>query len=72
MKAHETAFEPILLGKKETARALGICVRTVENLIATKELPARKIGRRTLIPYKALQEFARRDHPTGPEVHDAK
>jgi excisionase family DNA binding protein len=68
MEAHETAFEPILLGKRETARALGVCVRTVENLIATKELPARKIGRRTLIPYRALQDFARRDHPTAGEV----
>ena len=59
------AVEPILLGKKESARALGVCVRTIENLIQRKELPFRKLGRRTLIPYRALIEFARRDHQTG-------
>jgi excisionase family DNA binding protein len=61
-------LEPILVGKKESASALGVSVRTIENLMNRKQLPARKVGRRTLIPYRALQEFARRDHPTAGEV----
>jgi excisionase family DNA binding protein len=56
--------EKLLLSKKESAAALGISVRSVENFIRRKELPARKLGRRTLIPLTALQQFARRDHET--------
>jgi excisionase family DNA binding protein len=56
--------EKLLLSKKESAAALGISVRSVENFIRRKELPARKLGRRTLIPLTALQQFARRDHKT--------
>ena len=68
MTEYKREVEPILIGKRDAAHALGVCVRTLENLIAGKNLPARKIGRRTLIPYRALLEFARRDHPTSGEV----
>ncbi|HUZ47712.1 MAG TPA: helix-turn-helix domain-containing protein [Terriglobia bacterium] len=68
MREQTTTVDPILIGKRECARALGVCVRTIENLIATKQLPARKVGRRTLIPYRALIEFARHDHPTNSEA----
>lgn len=57
-------IQPILISKKDAARALGVCVRTIENFIARKELPARKVGRRTLVPYRTLLEFARHDHTT--------
>lgn len=60
----------LLMSKKDAATALGVCVRTVEHLISAKELPCRKIGRRTLIPVSALEQFARRDHKTG-ETADA-
>jgi len=68
MRSQNGSIEPILIGKKECATALGVSVRTIENLISRKELPARKVGRRTLIPYRALQAFARHDHPTAEEV----
>lgn len=55
-------MEPLLVSKKESARALGISVRTLENRIALGELQARKIGRRVLIPRSELEKFARRDH----------
>lgn len=58
---------PILISQKEAAGMLGISVRTVQNLITAKELPSRKIGRRRLIPYSALQALARRDADTTPE-----
>jgi len=53
---------PILLSKKAAAKALSVCVRTIENLIAAKELPCRHLGRRVLISHAALLAFARRDH----------
>ncbi len=69
----DTINEPkILVSKRDAARSLSVCVRTIENLIRLKQLPARKIGRRTLIPARALQEFARRDHATRPRVADAE
>jgi len=47
---------------KEAARRLGVCDRTVVNLISGKELVSRKVGRRRLIPVKALENFMRTDH----------
>ena len=55
-------LQPILVGKRQAARLLGISVRKLEYLISLKELPTRRCGRRVLIPYKALLEFGRHDH----------
>jgi len=67
----EQTHKPLLVSKKEAAALLGVCPRTVENFVARKELLCRRIGRRTLIPFTALQQFAKRDHVTttaGPEL----
>jgi len=58
--------EQLLLSKREAAAMLGLSVRTLENLLSLKELPARRIGRRCLIERQALERFARRDHATKP------
>ncbi len=58
---------PVLVSIHDAADLLGVCPRTVQNLITAKELPSRKIGRRRLIPYSALQALARRDADTTPE-----
>lgn len=58
---------PILVTIRRAADLLGVSPRTVQNLIAAKELPSRKIGRRRLIPYSALLALARRDALTGRE-----
>jgi len=50
----------ILLSKRDAADALGISLRTVDHLIAGKRLPVMKIGKRVLVPRKALEQFARR------------
>ncbi len=55
--------EPILISKREAARILSISLRSLDYLLASKEICARRIGRRVLIPRRALEEFARRDHP---------
>jgi excisionase family DNA binding protein len=54
--------EPLLVSKREAAALLSICVRSVDNYIAKKELQCRRVGRRVLIPYTAVVAFARRDH----------
>ena len=57
--------QPLLVSKTEARFFLGgLCMRTLEKLIARKELPVRRIGRRAFIPYSALVAFARRDHAT--------
>jgi excisionase family DNA binding protein len=49
----------------EAARRLSLSPRTVASLVATKELPSIKVGRRRLITLRALEAFLRRDHPSG-------
>jgi excisionase family DNA binding protein len=56
--------EAILISKRDAAKALSISLRTLDNLIASKELTVRRVGRRCLIPRRALEDFARRDHAT--------
>jgi excisionase family DNA binding protein len=48
--------------RDEAAMLLGISERTLDRLIAEKELLVRRIGRRVLVPKDALQSFMRRDH----------
>ncbi|MBV9481921.1 MAG: helix-turn-helix domain-containing protein [Acidobacteria bacterium] len=56
----------LLCSKKETAEALGVSLRTVDNLIDGKELAVRRVGRRVLIPVAEVERFTRRDHQTRP------
>lgn len=56
-------FRPLLVTKKQAATLLGVSVRTIENLLTQKRLPPRKLGKRTLIPYSAVVQLARRDVP---------
>lgn len=57
---------PILVSKRTAAAALSVCLRTIDNLIAAKELPTRRIGSRRLIPHAAVVAFAKRDHTGKP------
>jgi excisionase family DNA binding protein len=54
--------EPINLSRKDAAQRLGVSLRTIDYLITEGKLPVRKIGRRTLIPVRTLEQFAKRDH----------
>jgi excisionase family DNA binding protein len=60
----QKTLAPILVGIRQSAELLNVCPRTVQNLIVAKRLRARKLGRRTLISYRDLLEFARHDHAT--------
>jgi excisionase family DNA binding protein len=45
------------VNKQEAARVLGISLRTIDRLIALKELPVRRSERRTLISRASLESF---------------
>jgi excisionase family DNA binding protein len=51
-------FSPLLVSRNAAAKLLGLCVRSVDWLISSHRLPSTKIGRRTMIPTRALREFA--------------
>jgi len=46
----------------EAARRLGVSPRTVATLLASGELSSRRIGRRRVIPIRALERFLNQDH----------
>ena len=53
----------LLVSREEAAEILSLSIRSIDYLLASKELPFRKIGTRTMIPLSALQSFARMHHP---------
>jgi excisionase family DNA binding protein len=57
-------MEPLLLGRKEAAAALGICLRMLDYMIAHGEMAVRRVGRRVLIPRVELEKFASTREPT--------
>lgn len=46
----------------QAAELLGVSPRTVQNFIARKEIPSRKLGRRRVIRMADLEKFLRSDH----------
>ena len=50
-----------MLSRAKAARELGICTKTIDNMIRRKRIKAVRIGRRVLIPElalgQALQDF---------------
>ncbi len=62
----------ILVGKKTAARLLSISERSVDNLLARRELTACRIGRRVLLRRRELEQFARSDHNTQPTLKGEK
>lgn len=59
-------FQPKLqYSRKETAKLLSIGVRSLDRLIAGKEIAVRRIGRRVVVTREALAQFTRRDHQTN-------
>lgn len=55
--------EQILVTRKEAARLISVSLRSLDYLILLGDLPTRRVGRRVLISRRALEQFARRDHP---------
>ena len=57
--------EKLAVDIRTAAEMLGVSTRTLQNYIAAKILPARKIGRRTVILVSALKAFVRADQPVA-------
>lgn len=51
----------LLYTRREAARLLSVSVRTLDRLIGTKMIAARRIGRSVLIPHVELMKLSRRD-----------
>jgi excisionase family DNA binding protein len=51
-------MEPLLVGKKDAAKFLGISQRMIDYLVQGRELSVRRVGRRVLFSYRMLQQFA--------------
>jgi excisionase family DNA binding protein len=59
------SYDPILVGRREAARMLSISQRSLDYLVAKRQLNVRRIGTRVLISMTELKRYARADHP-GP------
>ena len=66
------SVEKLAVNAREAAEIIGVSLRTIQNYIRAKQLPARKIGRRTLIEVEELKEFIRADRalPLEPTTLD--
>jgi excisionase family DNA binding protein len=51
--------------RREAAVMLGVSLRTIDRLIADKQLIVRRIGRRVLTSHDTLLRFIKADHQTG-------
>ena len=60
----ESENKKLAVGIREAAQMIGVSPRSVQNYVAAKLLPARKLGRRTVIPVRALENFLRTDQPS--------
>ncbi|MGA7222392.1 MAG: helix-turn-helix domain-containing protein [Candidatus Acidiferrales bacterium] len=58
----QNAVPRLLYSKRDAAEALGVSLRTIENFLATGELAARRVGRRTLVLASSVSDFAKQDH----------
>jgi excisionase family DNA binding protein len=63
--------EKLAVNVDEAAWMLGVSPRTVKLYIAAKQLPVRKIGRRTVIEVSSLEAFLRTDHPSPTKYVEA-
>jgi excisionase family DNA binding protein len=52
-------MDQLFLSRRESAKALGISLRMLDELIASKEIPVSRIGRRVLVSRESLENFAR-------------
>jgi hypothetical protein len=57
--------ERLLYPRKDAAFALGISIRSLDYLIAGKQLDTRRIGKKVLVPRGALVRFASANHCEG-------
>ena|ERR1700733_4503293 len=59
----DRSVEKLLYSRRDTAEALSLSIRSIDYLITTGRLPARRVGGKILILASAVRRFAREDHP---------
>jgi hypothetical protein len=52
----------LLYDRKEAARQLSISIRSLDYLIAGKQLDTRRLGKKVMIPHRELVRFASGNH----------
>jgi hypothetical protein len=57
------SYDRILVGRREAAQMLSISQRSLDYLVARRQLNVRRIGARVLISVNELKRYARGDHP---------
>ena len=57
----------LLYSRTEAARQLSISVRSLDYLIAGRELETRRIGKKVLIPHASLVRFSQGNHYDSPK-----
>lgn len=62
-RANIPSEDKLLVGRIEAAEMLSISARSLDYLVANKQLTTRRIGTRVLIPTSELRKFSRSDHP---------
>jgi hypothetical protein len=59
----DRSVDKLLFSRRDTAEALSLSIRSIDYLITTGRLSARRVGGKILIPASAVRRFAREDHP---------
>ena len=57
----DRSVEKLLYSRRDTAEALSLSIRSIDYLITTGRLTARRVGGKILIPASAVRRFARED-----------
>ncbi len=57
----------LLYSRTEAAMQLSISVRSLDYLIAGKQLDTRRIGKKVLVPHASLVRFAQGNHYDSPK-----
>ena len=63
-------IEKLAVSLNEAAAMLSVSLRTIQNYIRAKQLPARKLGRRTVVEVCHLRAFLRADRDSASIGHD--
>ena len=53
-------LDPLAVSQSQGAFLAGLSLRTFQKLLQTKQIPSRKVGRRTLVEVEAIKDFLRR------------
>ena len=64
MRKSQLLGSKILFSRRDFSKLTGLSLRTIAKLVALREVESIRVGRRCLIPKRALIRFAQHDHST--------